>query len=98
MIDLGIIRKLRLISINRKKQAAMPVSGPNEEKLKENLSLNTLARLGCDKKIKKNKLLSFGLHRIVRSEDLLQLVLLQPALCKQIINYFYISMTRERAN
>ena len=76
----------------------MPVNGPNEEKLQKNLSVNTLARLGCDKKIKKNKLLSFGLHRIVRSEDLLQLVLLQPALSKQIINYFYISMTRERAN
>ena len=47
----------------------MPVSGPNEEKLKENLSVNTLARLGCDKKIKKNKLLSCGLNRNVRSED-----------------------------
>ena len=78
MIDLGIIRRLRLISINRKKQAAMPVSGPNEENLKENLSLNTLARLGCDKKIKKNKLLGCVLNRNVRSEDpvhLLQLVL-----------------------
>ena len=69
MIDLGIIRKLRLISINRKKQAAMPVSGPNEEKPKENLPVNTLVSLGCGKKIKKNKLLSSVLNRNVRSED-----------------------------
>ena len=55
------------------------VSGPNEKKkLEENLPVNTLARLGCDKKIKKNKLLGCVLNRNVRSEDpvhLLQLVL-----------------------